>query len=94
MQVYLINIPPNLHHRKWRELRVTLLVNMLTGVRTLLTTINAVLRPILYPETRPLGIPVLKVKNSPANQKNSRKFPLLKMNSFPSEYMRMLSVYQ
>jgi len=30
MQFYLINIRPKLHHRMWRKLRFTLLVNMST----------------------------------------------------------------
>ena len=30
MQFYLINIRPELHHLKWRKLRVTLAVNMST----------------------------------------------------------------
>jgi len=45
MQFYLINIRPKLHHRKWRKLCVTLLVNMSTVPNFLDFTINAVLRP-------------------------------------------------
>jgi len=44
MQFYLINIRPKLHHRKWRKLRVTLLVNMSTIPNFFNLTVNAVLR--------------------------------------------------
>jgi len=45
MQFYFINIRPKLHHQKWRKLRITLPINMLTVLDILNFTINAVLRP-------------------------------------------------